>query len=119
MPANLEFNNELISNLTFIVPAGEDYYLKINSAISTCIMGIKIVESGGTLVAQSTIDSYDYFHTQNNKNALLWENIVISGSTIISNDVYSEVFLAPNIMYFNNTSVSGQNIRVSLRGTKY
>lgn len=116
----MTFTHELITDLTFTIAPGAEYYVKMNGIPSTTVISTHFLTAPGSLVIESSIDSFDYFlHTATQYSDCLWESITIGGivTNPVTTDILSLVMYTPNILHFKNTHVSSI-ARVSLRGNR-
>lgn len=114
----MQYNNELITDLTITIPPEEEVYIKINGLISIGVLGTTI-EAGTTYIVQSSLDSSEAFDLATTHSDLSWEDISIDGVTYteLSFAITSISFIAPNFLYIKNESVT-DSMKVSLRGNR-
>jgi hypothetical protein len=117
----MTFNYEFISNLTLIIPSSTTYYIHMRNIPSLAVLSVKIMDSGGTLVVQSAMESRDYFENTAQSDAdFLYEYPIINGSSVssITGDIASLSFNSPSFLRVQNTSSGSQRVRLSLRGNR-
>jgi len=117
----MTFDYEVMSELTLVLPAGSSKYLRLQGVPATCIISVKIVDTGATCTIESAIESADYFvDTAEDDTDLLWEFIKVNGSYVpsITTDIASQILNTPSIMKVSNTSTGTQSVRFSIRGNR-
>jgi hypothetical protein len=116
----MKFDHDLVTDLSFDLNPFQKKYIYIRGYLSTIALSIKSTPSSGKFKIQSSLASTEAFEIVSNHNNLTWENIKINGVSYseVTFDIPSLVFTSPNILYFENTSLSGQIIRVDLRGNR-
>lgn len=111
--------NTLVSDLTLDLDPEDVKIIKILGNLSTILFSLELIDVGATAVIKSSINSTEFAQLADTTD-LAWENIKIDGVS------YSEVTFAissvllnsPNYLYIENTSLTTEKIRISLRGNR-
>lgn len=116
----MTFTHELITDKTITLNPSDEFYVKMNGIPGTTVISVHFPSSPGSLVVESSIESFDYFlNTATQYSDCLWESIKINNSYTnpVTTDILSLAFHTPNIIHLKNTHVSAV-ARVSLRGNR-
>lgn len=114
----MNWNHELFSDLTLILPPLSKSFIKVNGTLSTCILSTN-VESSPQYSIQSCIDSSEYVEEVQSYNDLNFEFTKIDGITyeVITFAIPSLYFKAPNFLLIDNKSMSDV-LKISIRGNR-
>lgn len=127
---SLTANYDIYSGITLDLTPGTKLLLRIENTIAYCTTTVMLLSTGATAVIQYTVDSFEFvegsnFSDPNLNHANLitdinWQYLSVNGTPTasITSNVTPQVMNAPSYMYLQNTSVGGQNVRVSIRGNK-
>lgn len=116
----MKFDDYLITDLSFDLQPFQKKYIAIRGYLSSIAMSVKILPVGGSLSIKSSLASTELFEVVTSHSGIIWEDIKINGVSYpeVTFNIPSLVFTSPNILYFENTSISGQIVHIDLRGNR-
>lgn len=114
----MQWNHELFSDLTLIIPPLSRSFIKVNGTLSTCILST-VVEANPEYSIRSSIDLSEYVEEVQSYSDLNFESIKIGGIVYdsLTFAIPSAYFKAPNFLLIDNKSISDV-LKISIRGNR-
>jgi hypothetical protein len=114
----MNWNYELISDISVTIEASETALIKINGICNSCILS-SVIEAGATYTIQSSLASSELVSSATLISELNLENIKIAGVEYaeLSFAIPSVYFKSPNFLYITNTSAT-ESVRIDIRGNR-